>query len=103
MRRARTRTVVLVGLLVSLVIAGGVSYYASASPDGLEFVAEQVGFLDRAQDSAAAQGPLADYGVSGVADDRLSGGLAGVIGVAVTAALAFSLMWALRRRGARKD
>ena len=38
--------------------------------------------------SATADSPLADYGVSGVDDGRLSGGLAGVIGVAVTLVIA---------------
>lgn len=103
MKRLSTRALVIVGLLVSLVIAGGISFYASGNPDGLEFVAERVGFLDTAEDSAAASGPLADYGVSGVEDSRLSGGLAGVIGVAATGLIAFTLMWLVRRRGVRED
>ena len=43
-------------------------------------------------------GPLADYGVSGVEDARLSGGLAGVVGVLVTLLLAGGLARAVRRR-----
>lgn len=98
-RRVSSRALVVTGLLLSLLVAGVVSFYASASPDGLEYVAERVGFLDAAEDSAASESPLADYGVAGVEDSRLSGGLAGVIGVVVTAVIAFSLMWLLRRRG----
>ncbi len=88
----------LAGLLVTLVVAGVVSYYASASPDGLEWAAGEAGFADTARDSAVADSPLADYGVTGVEDPRLSGGLAGVIGVAVTLLLAGGLTLLLRRR-----
>ena len=95
----RNRAFLLVGLLVALLVAGVGSYYASSSPDGLEWSAEEEGFGHTADDSAAADSPLADYAVSGVADGRLSGGLAGVIGVAVTLALAGGLTLVLRRRG----
>ncbi|SNS06407.1 cobalt/nickel transport protein [Geodermatophilus pulveris] len=94
----RGRTPWLAGLAVALLVAGVLSWYASASPDGLEWAAGQAGFLDTAEDSAAAGSPLADYQVGG-ADSRLSGGLAGVAGVAVTLLLAGGLAWALRRRG----
>jgi hypothetical protein len=69
-------------------LAGVVSFYASSSPDGLEKVAEDEGFLETAKDSAVANSPLADYGVSGVDSERLSVGLAGVIGIVVTAIVA---------------
>ena len=88
---------VAVGLVLSLVLAGGVSYYASSQPDGLEKVAGDVGFLDSAEESAVKDSPLAEYGVAGIENERLSGGLAGVIGVASTAAISFGLFYALRR------
>ena len=88
---------VVTGLAVSLVLAGGVSYYASSQPDGLEKVAGDIGFLDSAKESAVEDGPLAGYGVAGVENERISGGLAGVIGVASTAAVSFGLFYALRR------
>lgn len=88
---------VLVGLAVSLVIAGGVSYYASSHPDGFEKSAGEIGFLDTAQESPLKDSPLAEYGVAGVENERLSGGLAGVIGVASTAAISFGIFYGLRR------
>ena len=97
--RRRTTGFLLVGLLVALLVAGVGSYYASGSPDGLEWSAEKEGFLDTAEDSPTADSPLADYGVSGVDDSRLSGGLAGVVGVAVTLVLAGGLTLVVRRRG----
>jgi hypothetical protein len=88
---------VVSGLVLSLVLAGGVSYYASSQPDGLEKVAGDVGFLDSAQESAVEDSPLSGYEVAGVDNERISGGLAGVIGVASTAAVSFGLFYALRR------
>lgn len=88
---------VVIGLVVSLALAGGVSFYASSHPDGLEKVAGDVGFLDSAKESAVEESPLAGYGVAGVKNERISGGLAGVIGVASTAAISFGLFYALRR------
>jgi hypothetical protein len=94
----RNRTLWVIGLLVSLVLAGVVSFYASSSPDGLEKVAQTYGFIDNAEDSAVAGTPLADYGVRGVENERASVALAGVAGVAVTGLLAGGIFMALRRR-----
>ena len=88
---------VAAGLVLSLVLAGGASYYASSQPDGLEKVASDVGFLDSAEESAVEDSPLAGYEVAGVENERISGGLAGMIGVASTAAISFGLFYALRR------
>lgn len=93
-----TRRFFAVALVLSLLVAGVASYYASAHPDGLEHVASQTGFLDSAEDSATADSPLADYQTSGVDDARLSGGIAGVVGVLVMLLLSTGLFWALRRR-----
>lgn len=83
--------VLIIGMLASVVLAGVVSFYASPDPDGLESVAQSQGFDETAQDSATADSALADYGVEGVSDERLSVGLAGVVGVGVTALVGFGL------------
>lgn len=84
--------------VVALLLAGVVSYYASAHPDGLEYVAGKTGFLDSASEHGTADGPLADYDTLGVDNERLSGGLAGVIGTVVVLALAGGLAMVVRRR-----
>jgi cobalt/nickel transport protein len=91
------------GLLVSVIIAGVVSFYASSHPDGLEKAADEVGFLDDAQDSAVADSPLADYGVSGIEDERLSVGLAGVLGVLVMVVVAGGGFMLLTRKPQRQS
>ena len=97
------RTFFVTAILVAILLAGVGSYYASSHPDGLEHVAEQTGFIDAAEDSATADSPLADYRTSGVDDARISGGLAGVIGVVVMLVLSTGLFWLVRRREPRGD
>ncbi|MEU6039105.1 PDGLE domain-containing protein [Actinomadura sp. NPDC047616] len=98
-----TKRFFVVALLVSLVLAGGVSYYASSQPDGLEKVAADKGFDAGEKDHALKDSPLGDYGVKGVDNARLSGGLAGVIGVGAVLVVSGGLFWAVRRRRAHAD
>ncbi|MEU7696885.1 energy-coupling factor ABC transporter permease [Streptomyces sp. NPDC015492] len=91
------------GLVTALVLAGFVSYYASADPDGLEKVAADKGIDRKVEDHAAADSPLADYGVKGIEAPRLSGGLAGAIGVGATLAVGTGTFWVVRRRRAHAE
>ena len=100
-------------LVVALLIAGGLSYFASSAPDGLDTVAlngcqsvqtaggeELTGdcIVQHAGEHATAGGPLADYSLFG---GHGTVGPAGIIGVIVTLAVAGGLFWLLRRRGTR--
>jgi cobalt/nickel transport protein len=102
-------------LAVALLVAGGLSYFASPDPDGLDTVAldgcdvveteageqlEGTCIAQHAEDHALAGSPLADYAVGG-GDGTV--GPAGVIGVLVTLVLAGGLFWLLRRRSPGKD
>jgi len=84
--------------LITIALAGGASYYASSQPDGLEKVADEKGFLNTAKDSAVSGSPLSDYGIVGLDNERLSVGLAGVIGVVATALVALALFGLLRKK-----
>lgn len=96
--RTSRRKLWLTGLVASLLLAGFVSFYASSNPDGLEKVAADHGIDQQAKEHASADSPLADYGVRDVEDARLSGGLAGVIGVSVTVVAGTGVFWAVRKR-----
>ncbi|MFI0729167.1 energy-coupling factor ABC transporter permease [Streptomyces sp. NPDC021225] len=96
--RRSARRVWAVGVAAALLCAGVVSFYASANPDGLEKVAADNGIDKKTEDHAAQDSPLADYGVKDVTDARLSGGLAGVIGVGATLAVGSGLFVVVRRR-----
>jgi len=93
-----TRGLWATGLVTALVLAGFVSFYASADPDGLEKVASDQGIDKEAKDHAAKDSPLADYGVKDVSDTRLSGGLAGVIGVGATLVAGSGAFYVVSRR-----
>lgn len=90
--RLSTRTFVLIGLAVALLLAGVASHYASASPDGLNRVAGDLGFAAAEQSSAAGAGPLAGYEIAGLDHSRWSRGLAGVIGCAVVCGCSWLLL-----------
>jgi hypothetical protein len=94
-----TKRFAVLGVVVALLVAGVLSFYASQSPDGLEHVAETKGFSQTATEHHTAGGPLADYETKGVASPRLSKGVAGIIGVGVTGLLMGGLVLVLRRRG----
>jgi hypothetical protein len=93
-----TKKIVQVGLVASIFVAAIVSFYASGHPDGLEFVAEQVGFLDTAKDSALATSPFADYAFVGLENERISVAIAGILGVLLTAAISFGLFTFLKKK-----
>lgn len=97
----RTRLVVLSGLLVAAGLALFVSPWADSDPDGLERAAIETGFADDARDHDLAGGPVADYSVKGVADDRVATGLAGLVGVLIAFGLGVGVFVAIGKRGDR--
>ena len=102
MTRTRLPVFIGAGLLVALVLAFFVSPEASSSPDGLEKVATDEGFIDEAAPHDMEDSPLADYGVEGVDDERLGTGLAGVTGVAVTFLVAGGIVLLVRLAARRR-
>jgi len=98
-RRISSKTFIVASLVVTLLLAGIVSFYASGSPDGLNRVAQDEEFSHKEESSATSDSPLADYSTDNVDDDRLSGGLAGVIGVAAVLVLMGGVAYVVRRRG----
>jgi cobalt/nickel transport protein len=97
-RRPTTKAFAIVAILVCLVLAGVVSFYASSQPDGLNKVAADKGLTGNEQQSAASGSPLAGYATEDVDDERLGGGLAGVVGVASVLLIAGGVAFAVRRR-----
>jgi hypothetical protein len=97
MKRGTLAVFVGLALAVAFVLAFFVSPHASSEPDGLERVAIDSGFADRAREHALADGPLADYTVSGVDGAGLSTGLAGLIGVTLCFVIGVTAVWIMRR------
>lgn len=78
--RSRVLPFVVGGIVVALALAVFVSPFASASPDGLERVAEDKGFAEAATAPAWDFSPLGDYSFPGLGEGGLSTALAGLVG-----------------------
>ena len=102
MRPVSTRALVVAGVLVALLLAGGVSFYASSAPDGLNRVAQDQGFSQTGRSHASEKSPLAGYRTEGLHTKRLSRGVAGVAGSLVVLVLAGGLALVVRRGSGRR-
>ena len=89
----------LVPVVSIILIAGVLSLFASAWPDGLERVAEDLGFIDRAEEvRVAIPTPLADYGIEGLGPIGTS--IAGIVGSAVAFGVAFAIAQLVKPKNA---
>ncbi len=83
-----------VGLVIAIALAI-ISPLASSHPDGLEWVAEQKGFLD------VAQGPLyniiPDYVMPGISNEAVATIVAGIIGTLIVFGVALGVAYSRRR------
>ncbi len=89
---------IVVGLLISLMLAILVSPFASQLPDGLEKVAEHFGFSHKGEETEFIKGPIPDYTMPGIGDETIATSLAGVAGLMMTFGLAFALGKVSRKR-----
>ena len=92
---AQGKLVWIVGLVIALFLAIA-SPLASSHPDGLEWVAEQKGFLDAAQGSVYQI--LPDYLFPGVKNESLATILAGIFGVILVFGVALGVAYSRRKR-----
>ncbi len=106
--QASPRKLVIAGLVTAAVLAGGVSYFASGAPDGLDAttlrgctVSEEgeitggTCIAQGEQEHELAGGLLEDYGFNGLDGTT---GIAGLIGVAVTFGIGLAIFWLARRK-----
>lgn len=78
-----TKKEILVGLGLALFVGVIVSPFASPQPDGLERVAEDLGFLDSVAEEALTPEVLPDYTIPGIRNESLSTALAGGVGTLI--------------------
>jgi len=84
----------LIGLLVALALAL-LSPLASSHPDGLERVAEDQGFIDRARE--APYQVIPDYQFPGIGNETTATILAGLVGTLAMFGIGAGVAWLLRR------
>ena len=88
-----------IGLIACLAVAC-LSPLASSSPDGLERVAEDKGFIGRGQEAPFQV--IADYVFPGIHNEALATILAGLIGSLILFGAVYSMAWLLKSRRAVK-
>lgn len=97
-----TKPFVIGALLAIGVVAGVVSQFAFDSPDGLEKVAADQGFLEQGADHSLAGSPFADYGTQGIGNENVSLAVAGLFGAALTLAVGYGLLTASAATAGKK-
>lgn len=106
---------IFAGLAVAVSLALILSPWASSSPDGLEKVAEDKGFLEKAKETEPVWGssPVPDYAMPGLTEEvvneetgkteeeptKLATALAGLVGTLAIFLIAWGLALALKKRG----
>ena len=88
----------LISLVICLAVAS-LAPLASSSPDGLERVAEDKGFIDLGQEAPFQI--IADYVFPGIENEALATILAGLIGTLILFGVAYALAWLLKSRRGR--
>ena len=83
------------GLALAIAVAF-LSPLASSSPDGLERVAEDKAFMDKAQDTPYEIIP--GYVFPGVSNEAVATIVAGVVGTLIVVGLCYGTAYVLRRR-----
>ena len=85
-----------IGIAIAALVVVVLAPLASSDPDGLERVAEDQGFIERAENFFS--GLLGGYAIPGVDNEGLSTVLAGLIGVAIVVAIVLLLGRVVARR-----
>ena len=73
-------------IFLSILIAVLAAFFASANPDGLEWVAEKLGFLEQGVEQSSL---MTDYAVPVISQAGISTAIAGILGVFIV----FGLFW----------
>jgi uncharacterized protein (DUF2062 family) len=95
----RTRVFMALALALAVGLAVAVSPFASASPDGLEKVADEKRFLDEGRLAAIQEdSPIPDYAFPGIENERVATGLAGFAGTLVVFGVGYGVALVARRR-----
>jgi cobalt/nickel transport system permease protein len=95
-QRISSKGIWIIGMIFTLALIA-LSPLASAKPDGLEWVAEELGFISLARD--AAYQIIPDYVMPGIHNESLATILAGIIGVMIVISVLFSVSCRKRHSG----
>ena len=98
LREAASLRGVSITLALVALAAVGMSFLASARPDGLEFVYFEKSLGAAFTERMLVRSPMPDYLLPGVSNEALASVLAGVVGIVLTGVLLYTAIAALRGR-----
>ena len=81
-------------ILLSILIAVLAAFFASSNPDGLEKVAETLGFIERGAERSSA---MTDYSMPFISQEGISTSIAGILGIFITLGLFWVTAFFLRK------
>jgi len=82
---------IIFGLIVSIFLAAVISLFASSSPDGLERIAEDKGFLEKGEIEPVFSSPIPDYVWPGLKNEKLATSFAGITGTLIVFGLGYGI------------
>ncbi|HWE01544.1 MAG TPA: energy-coupling factor ABC transporter permease [Tepidisphaeraceae bacterium] len=86
------------GLVIAIGLAVFVSPFASSAPDGLDHVAQSLGFRDHEAAARVIASPLPDYRLPGISSAAIGTALAGAAGTLMVFGVGWTLARVLRSR-----
>jgi cobalt/nickel transport protein len=93
----------LAALAVAIALAGLLSPFASTSPDGLERVAADKGFIEKGEGSPVWKWtPIPDYELPGIKNGSISTASAGIIGTLAVFGGAYGIARVLTKKRTRR-
>jgi hypothetical protein len=95
--KSKKKKLILISLAICILIAVFLSPLASNFPDGLEFIAEKLGFIGKGEQTVL-NSPVPDYNFGFIKNEYVSKAIAGAFGVIVVFTLGWGLDKILRRR-----
>lgn len=96
--RVPMRTFVIGGVVAALLFGAVISQFAAGDPDGLQRVAVEEGFADRARDHSLGDGIFANYATAGLENETLSLAIAGAAGTVIALSVGWGIFHAARAR-----
>lgn len=82
---------IIIGLVAALFLAGIISLFASSFPDGLEKVAEKLGFIEKGEAEPVISSPIPDYVLPGLKNEKLATSIAGIVGTLVVFGIGYGV------------
>lgn len=85
---------------ISVVIAILAAFFASANPDGLDFISEKLGFAEKGQERTA---PMPDYSLKFLPKGGVSTSLVGIAGILITLAIFWLTAYILKKGNSKMN